>query len=124
MASNRKRKRKDDPTLSVRSLSFNNADLSDTEDSAEIIQTNVIVRVAHNTRGRTTTQTLHTSFSDDEELPDLDAIYGALASTTTSYGNEGGAPAAPLDDDDISHPFFEHQLESEDDTTVSLLCFD
>lgn len=119
MASKRKHKH-NDPTPSVRAFSYNHADLSDSEEPDQIMQTNIIMRATHDSRGRNTTQTIHTPFIEAEEPPVLDAIYAALTddNESTTYGNEEFH--APLADEDTSPPIVEHQVP-EDDTTVGLL---
>ena len=103
----------------MRTFTYAHADLSDSEELALMTQTNVFMCATHNSRGCTTQQTIHTPFDEPKE-PALDAIYRALVdnSESTTYGNKEFH--APLEDDNMSQAFIEHEV-SEDDTIVSLL---
>lgn len=106
-------------TPSVRTFTYTHADLSNSEELAPTTQTNVFMHATHDSWGRTTQQTIHTSFNKPKE-PAMDAIYGALVddSESTTYGNEEFH--APLEDGNMSQAFVEHEVPK-DDTTVSLL---
>lgn len=119
-----KRKRKDSPS-SVRAVTYTHPELLESEEPAQANQTNFISRASHDSRGRTTAQTIHTQFVEDVDFSGLNEIFGALDNDNDSqsldtYGGEEFS--APLEDD-TSPSVVEHQVP-EDEQHRSTVSFD
>lgn len=102
-----------EPTPSIRALYFSHDDLSDLDNTADITQTNIILRATHDTRGWPCTQTAHTTL---ESPPNLSVIYGALDDENSSqysatYGGEDFV--APLEDE-VTPNIVEHQIPEDE----------
>lgn len=110
----------DDPTPSTRTPSYTHDDFSDSEEPVQATQTNIIIRAGHDSRGRPTIHTTHTSY-ENNKFPDLETIFGALDDNDKCQMNMYGGEefVAPLEDNTSpSNP--KHQVPEERNTVSPL----
>ena len=102
----------DNSSLVVQGLNYTHDDLLNSEEPIQVGQTNVVMHAGQDVQGCPTIHTLY----QDEKLPALESIYGALGddeSQMSSYSSEEFA--TPLEDN-MSPTFHEHQVPEDEDS--------